>query len=180
MTIDSRAHSVEKIEPPAPLPHVSRRALLRVADPIAIPTVCRYCSGAVDLVENSVIYNGRTFGDWPYAYLCSCCRAYVGLHPQTDLPLGTLADKRTRDARNATKKTFETIFRDGHMSRKQAYAWLAGKMVISTADCHFGLFEPAQCKIAEAFSMEYLANPNAKIVEPVAPGKLAMLVRRFK
>lgn len=156
MTIDTRANSPDKITPPAPLPHVSRRALKRVADPVAIPTECRYCANGVDLVENSAIYNGRCYGDWPYAYLCGCCGAYVGLHPDTDLPLGTLADKRTRDARNATKKTFEAIFRDGHMTRKQAYAWLADQMGISTADCHFGLFEPAQCKIAEAVSMTYL------------------------
>lgn len=156
MTIDSRAHSLDKLAPPAPLPHVSRRALKRVNDPIAIPTTCRYCGGHVELVENSVIYNGRTFGDWPYAYLCDDCRAYVGLHPDTDLPLGTLADKPTRDARNACKKTFEFIWRDKHMSRKQAYAWLAGKLGISVAECHFGLFEPEQCRAAEVFSTAYL------------------------
>lgn len=176
MSIDPRAHNLDKIVPPAPLPHVSRRALLRVKDPIAIPTACRYCDSSVELVENSAIYNGRTFGDWPYAYLCDCCGAYVGLHPDTDLPLGTLADKRTRDARNATKKTFEAIWRDRHMSRTQAYAWLAGKLGISVAECHFGLFEPDQCRAAEAFAQEYLANPGAK----PAPGKLEALVRRFK
>jgi hypothetical protein len=158
MTIDSRAHSLDKIVPPAPLPHVSRRALKRVNDPIAIPTTCRYCAGHVELVENSAIYNGRTYGDWPYAYLCDDCRAYVGLHPDTDLPLGTLADKRTRDARNACKKTFERIFKERHMNRTKAYAWLAGKMGLSVADCHFGLFEPEQCQAAEAFSRQYLTN----------------------
>jgi hypothetical protein len=160
MTIDSRAHSPDKLVPPAPLPHVSRRALLRVADPIAIPTECRYCANGVDLVENSAIYNGRCYGDWPYAYLCDCCGAYVGLHPDTDLPLGTMADQRTREARNTCKKAFEPIWRDKHLSRKQAYAWLAGKMALSVAECHFGLFEPEQCKAAEAFSLEYLRAPQ--------------------
>lgn len=177
MIIDARATSLEKITPPDPLPHVSRRALKRVKHPVAVPTVCRYCNGAVDLVDNSEIYNGRSYGDWPYAYLCSCCRAYVGLHPDTDLPLGTLADKPTREARNATKKTFETIWRDQYMSRAEAYAWLAGKLGISVADCHFGLFEPAQCKLAEQFSVAYLRNPGGDTAEKMSP--LEKLVRKF-
>lgn len=161
MSIDIRANSLDKIVPPEPLPHVSRRALKRVAHPFAIPTECRYCADTVDLVENSAIYNGRTYGDWPYAYLCGGCRAYVGLHPDTDLPLGTLADKRTRDARNACKKTFEAIWRDKHMSRTKAYAWLAEQMGISVDACHFGLFEPEQCQAAEAFSMAYLKRARS-------------------
>lgn len=162
MTIDPRANSLVKIEPPAPLPHVSRRALKRVLHPIAIPTTCRFCADTVELVENSVIYRGRSFGDWPYAYWCGGCHAYVGLHPDTDLPLGTLADKRTRDARNTCKKSFEAIWRDGYMTRKQAYQWLADQMGIGVDQCHFGLFEPQQCQEAEAFSMAFFRSPQAR------------------
>ncbi len=151
MTIDARANSFTILTPPAPLPHVSRRALKRVLHPIAIPTECRFCADVVVLVENSVIYNGRTYGDWPYAYWCGGCEAYVGLHPDTDLPLGTLADKRTRDARNTCKKAFEPIHKEGYMTRKQAYQWLADKMGMGIEQCHFGLFEPQHCMAAKAF-----------------------------
>jgi hypothetical protein len=158
MSTDPRVNNPDKLTPPFPLPHVSRRALARVPDPLPIPTTCRFCAETVELVENSVIYNGRSYGDWPYAYFCGGCHSYVGLHPDTDLPLGTLADKRTREARNTCKRTFEAIWRDKHMGRSQAYQWLADKMRISREECHFGLFEPQQCKEAEAYCMDYLDN----------------------
>lgn len=144
MAIDTRAFSQEHLVAPEPLPFISRRALKRIADPAPIPTSCK-CGGCVELVENSEIYNGRTYGDWPYAYLCRDCDSYVGTHPSTDIPLGTLADKKTRDARNVCKKVFEPIWRNGEMSRSKAYAWLAERMGIEVSACHFGLFDVDQC-----------------------------------
>lgn len=158
--IDPRANNPERIIAPAPLPVVSRRALRRVKDALPIPTVCNCCGGQVCLVENSKIYGGRSFGDWPYAYLCRDCFAYVGLHPATDLPLGTLADKPLRDARGSCKKPFEQIWRD-HMTRKQAYAWLAQQLGIPAEQCHFGLFDIALCHQARRACVQYLEQANA-------------------
>ncbi|MGU1892195.1 hypothetical protein ACSEO2_29510, partial [Pseudomonas aeruginosa] len=67
--IDPRANSLEKLVPPAPLPHVSRGALKRIKHPQPIPIGCPHCGGLVRLVSNRVIY-GREYGDWPYAYAC--------------------------------------------------------------------------------------------------------------
>ena len=103
MPIDDRAHLPFSIEAPAPLPHVSRRALANVRDALPIPKHCPHCGEDVALVENSVIYNGKTYGKWPYIYRCAPCDAYVGLHPHTDIPLGTLAKKPLRKARIAAK-----------------------------------------------------------------------------
>lgn len=155
--MDPRANSNERLEAPAPLPHVSRRALRQVRHPAPIPTVCPYCRSAVELVNNADIY-GREYGDWPYAYRCtstSACGAHVGLHPNTDIPLGTLADKATRDARNACKKVFERLWREGPMTRKEAYAWLAGRMGITVAACHFGLFDAQQCHQARLICAQF-------------------------
>lgn len=67
MPIDPRANAPERIAARAPLPHISRRALKRVKNPLPAPTECRYCGGCVELVSNSEIYNGREYGEWPYA-----------------------------------------------------------------------------------------------------------------
>ncbi|HHK1125480.1 TPA: zinc-finger-containing protein [Pseudomonas aeruginosa] len=157
--IDPRANSLEKLVPPAPLPHVSRGALKRIKHPQPIPTNCPFCGSDVELVNNSEIY-GREYGDWPYAYKCEDwdddCGAYVGLHPETDLPLGTLADKPLRDSRNRCKKPFERIWRDGLMSRADAYAWLAKQLGLSAAECHFGLFDVDRCERAKRICDQYL------------------------
>lgn len=153
MAIDPRAYSETQLAAPAPLPFVSRRALKRVKDPAPIPASCK-CGGAVHLVENSAIYGGRSYGDWPYAYLCRGCKAYVGLHPQTDIPLGTPADKPTRMARQDCKAVFEPIWRNKIMTRTKAYAWLAKRLGIEVSECHFGLFDIDQCFQAAAACAE--------------------------
>lgn len=146
--IDQRVGNAEKIIPEDPLPYVSRKALKRVKNPLPVPKECPYCEGAVELVENSAIYNGKLFGDWPYAYLCKPCDAYVGLHPDTDVPLGTLANKGLRDARKKAKANFHELMEMTHLGRSGSYEWLAEKMGILVGDCHFGWFNESQCEYA--------------------------------
>lgn len=154
--IDKRASSPVQLIAPAPLPFVSRRALRRIRHPAPVPTSCDCCrSPRVDLVENSEIYGGRSYGQWPYAYLCRDCGARIGLHPQTDIPLGTMADKSLREARNACKQPFESIWRHGAMSRGKAYRWLSEKMGIAREQCHFGLFNIQQCEQARDICERY-------------------------
>lgn len=150
MSIDPRAQSPDKLPAPDPLPYVSRRALARVKDRLEIPTTCPMCQGPVDLTSNAEIYYGREYGDWPYAYLCRGCGAYVGLHPSTDLPLGTLADKATREARKIAKADFFTLVRIRFGGDRSAgYAWLAKQMGIPASICHFGMFDQQQALQAQ-------------------------------
>lgn len=144
---DPRCNSNERIHAPHPLPHVSRRALRRVKDWMPAPACCPYCDGEVRLVSNDAIY-GRTYGDWPYVYLCKPCDAYVGLHPSTDLPLGTLANRELREARKRSKSLWQVISALKGRSRNDAYSWLADKMGIARQDCHFGHFNLDQCALA--------------------------------
>lgn len=140
--LDGRCFSSEKIVPPHPLPLVSRKALKRVKDRVAIPTLCRYCNGPVRIANNAEVYGGREFGEWPFIYLCEVCRAYVGLHPFTDLPLGLMADADLRDARKAAKIPFAALVKHKFKgNRSLAYQWLSFKMSIPVAECHFGMME---------------------------------------
>ena len=156
--IDPRASSAESLETKAPLPLISRRALNRIKHPAAIPSACNCCGvSGVELVDNSEIYNGKSYGEWSYAYLCRSCGAYVGLHPGTDIPLGTLADKPLRDDRQKGKAVFNQLWRD-YMSRNQAYAWLAEAMRVDPKDCHFGLFDSEQCLQARILCTQYIKS----------------------
>ena len=144
MAIDPRANSPEKLVPPPPLPLISRRALQRVRNPLPAPEACPYCNGQVRLVSNDAIY-GKLYGDWPYAYLCAPCDAMVGLHPGTDIPLGTLANRVLRRARSISKQLFHHTKERYGFTRSQAYEWLALQMQIPLGECHFGWFDLAQC-----------------------------------
>jgi hypothetical protein len=154
--IDPRANSTERLDAPATLPHISRRALSRVKNPIPAPTVCPYDGGQVDLVNNSEIYKGKSYGEWPYAYLCRECGAYVGLHPHTDIPLGTLADAELRRARNMCKAPFVQLYKQKVMTRDKAYAELAKHMGLDVEACHFGWFDIEQCKRANNWAVSQM------------------------
>ena len=133
------------------LPYVSMSAVKRVKDHLPIPTECNICGSPVRLGCNFEIY-GESYGDWPYMYICknTKCKAYVGLHPKTDLPLGTLADSQTRSARKESKSYFLTLssvkFKN---DRNKSYRWLANKLNINKSKCHFGMFYILTCNKAK-------------------------------
>lgn len=135
---------------PDPIPGVEEKIL----DKFPIPETCHYCGGNVRLVNNAEIYNGKSYGEWPLAYLCDCCRAYVSVHKGTHIPMGTLADEPTRKARVEAKNSFNPLWINQGMRRSEAYQWLADKMGIPKEQCHIGLFNVEQCKQVIQFSEE--------------------------
>lgn len=153
--MDPRAHSMVRLAPPSPLPYVSRRALKRVTNPLPTPTECRYCHGNVVLTANDVIY-GNTYGDWPYVYLCKQCDAYVGLHPATDIPLGTLANKALRRKRLQTKGAFYAYLQNAKLTRDAGYKWLSARTGIPPAECHFGHFDIEECDAIRTLLLDQL------------------------
>ncbi|HDR9163662.1 TPA: hypothetical protein QDB28_004066 [Burkholderia vietnamiensis] len=145
----ARAGVAPRREPVSPW-NPSRRATARVKDPLPAPTSCPHCGAVVGIVNNKAIY-GRPYGEWPWAYMCidARCRSYVGMHPFTSIPLGTLADEATRAARKQAKALFMPLYESGHMTRTEAYAWLAGRLGIALEKCHFGWFSAADCACVE-------------------------------
>ena len=146
----------------------SRVAIQRVAHPLPIPAECRHCGGAVEIAHNSEVYSAA-FGDWPWLYLCRGCGAYVGMHPYTNLPLGTLANRAQREARKEVKQLFNALWLDApdrRGARTQAYTWLASRMGLPEAQCHFGQFDEQHCDAA----MEILENAYADLRKQIQRG----------
>lgn len=147
VTIDARSLLTSKILDTGILPHISRRALAKVTDPLPIPTCCNLCNGKVELKNNSAVYRGRSYGDWPFVYLCLNCGSYVGLHPNTDLPLGYLANEQTRKYRKSSKTAFINFSKTRRFSRSESYSWLASRMNKEIKYCHFAMFDVSDCKL---------------------------------
>jgi len=85
---------------------------------------CPFCGGKVEWVENKQIY-GKNYGKSYMIWLCKPCDAYVGCHNNTEKPLGTLANKETREARKKAHAVFDPLWVSGRMSRKKAYRFLS-------------------------------------------------------
>lgn len=135
----------------------SRRATARVKNPLPIPTVCNICGEEAVRESSHMEIYGRVYSDWPYNYLCECCGAYVGMHPFTNIPLGTLADTELRDLRKHSKYYFNKIWEEECLlSRSDAYVELAKLMGIPAEQCHFGWFDKDQCRLAMEVCQDYL------------------------
>lgn len=128
------------------------------------PETCRFCQSHVHYVNNKEIY-GRSYGRWPYAYLCSNkeCGAFVGVHPNTQIPMGTLADAATRAARKEAHSVFDQIWKTNLMKRGEAYKWLAKRLDIEKWRCHIAWFDTVTCKRVVKVCQPLLQSQNSHI-----------------
>lgn len=107
--------------------------------------VCPFCKSSVSLVDSAKVYR-RSYG---FIYLCDrypLCDARVRCHPNSNKPLGTLADKELRRWRSLTHRHFDPLWQSGiFTSRNAAYKWLARVMGLPPAKTHVGMFDKQQC-----------------------------------
>lgn len=120
------------------------------------PTICRYCGSPVVYTSNAEIY-GREYGTGR-CYLCRNCGAFVGVHPGTDIPFGTLANEELREYRKEAHFWFDRIWKRPTRitTRYKAYGWLALKMELPREKTHIGMFEKEQCiKVVELVKQRF-------------------------
>ena len=111
----------------------------------AVPAPTCPCGREAELVNGAVIYPHRRDLAAKLFYRCAPCGAYVGCHPNTKTPLGTLADAHTRAARAAVHAAFDPLWKSGRWARRDAYGWLANALGIPYRRCHIGLFDLGSC-----------------------------------
>lgn len=102
---------------------------------------CNYCGHGAKRVTGAQLFPHLPRLADKVFYRCDGCDAHVGCHPGTSKPLGRLANKALRMARTRAHAAFDPIWRDGHLSRAGAYAWLARELKMQKTKCHIALFE---------------------------------------
>lgn len=91
------------------------------------PVRCPYCGSTVELRSADGIYQDNRRDTW--LYVCRNypqCDAYVRVHAGTDIPVGTMADRKLRALRTEAHRYFDRLYKSGYMSKQEAYGWLAG------------------------------------------------------
>ena len=73
------------------------------------------------------------------------CTATHGAH-EDGTPLGVPADNETKEARMEAHRIFDMLWKDGPLSRKEAYQWMQEKMGLSEKEAHIGMFDKEQCE----------------------------------
>jgi hypothetical protein len=111
---------------------------------------CPYCDKHAKLVGGDVVYPHRPDLKRKRFYSCVPCNAYVGCHPNSTRPLGTIANRELRQLRGRTHSAFDPMWKRGKMSRSEAYRWLSKTLGLSTKKCHIGMFDCETCRNAIA------------------------------
>ncbi len=116
--------------------------------------ICPYCKQEPIFVDSSVIY-GKSYG---MIYFCKDCDAYCGVHKDTNVPLGRLANKTLRELKKEAHKYFDEIWKSKKMNRSEAYKWLSEKLNLPIEYTHIGMFNEDLCKNTRTYCYMYLNN----------------------
>jgi hypothetical protein len=107
---------------------------------------CPYCHQPAIKCTGREVYPHRPELGKKLFWACFPCKAWVGCHPGGDLPLGRLANAELRQSKMAAHAAFDPIWQSKHVSRGEAYGWLARQLGITKEECHIGHFDVQHCK----------------------------------
>lgn len=125
---------------------------------------CPYCGRTAVLRKASYVYKERALDE--YLYVCSGypeCDAYVGVHAGTFLPKGSLANGDLRHKRILAHRMFDSIWRNGIFTRRDAYKWMQDTFSLSNTQAHIGQFSDYRCERLIQECKKVLLNNNIRI-----------------
>lgn len=73
-------------------------------------------------------------------------KATHGAHANSGEPLGTPANKETKEWRMKAHKIFDNLWKSGKMKRQEAYKWMQINLALDSRDAHIGKFDIDTCK----------------------------------
>lgn len=110
---------------------------------------CPYCGSRAFLRPAAVVYGPNALDPTARYYVCArypACNSYVAAHKHSLRPMGTLADGALRHKRIEAHTAFNRLWRDGLMSKRQAYLWLQAKLGLPEREAHIGKFSEFRCQ----------------------------------
>ena len=141
--------------------HVTYRVCTSEVKQMKKPKIirCPYCGGTAILRDASFVYGTHSHGG--QVYVCShypSCNSYVGVHPGTKIPKGTLANRELRQKRIQAHRIFDQIWQQGILSKPEAYRWVADKFCLTDKQAHIGQFSNYMCDQLIRESADVLKN----------------------
>jgi hypothetical protein len=114
-----------------------------------VALLCDYCNRPAKLVTKTYVgYPARRL------WTCDACDAWVGCFPQSDVPLGTLANAELRSLRQEAHRVFDVLWKEKavragmppRQARTLAYAWLAEQLGLPPEACHMAKMREADVR----------------------------------
>lgn len=123
---------------------------------------CPYCGSAAILRSAEGIYHSHSKDTM--LYVCKkypACDSYVRVHPGTSIPMGTLANKKLRELRQETHRSFDQLYLRGLMTKDEAYLWLAGIVAAPLSEAHIGYLGEYYCRMVIEESQKILQRKHS-------------------
>lgn len=138
--------------------HTQKGGVIKMKKKIK-PIRCPYCGRTAVLRKASAVYKNHAIEE--YLYVCSnypACDSYVGVHKGTMIPKGSLANSGLRHRRIVAHRYFDSIWKNGIMTKKNAYCWLQDIFSLSSEQAHIGQFSDYMCEQVIKESKRVLEN----------------------
>lgn len=131
------------------------------------PPRCPYCGRRAVLRDANFVYGDHVYTEGQKLYVCAgypACNSYVGVHLGSLRPKGSLANGELRNRRILAHKAFDAVWRNGILTRKEAYRWLQDITGLDEQQAHIAMFSEYLCDQVIAACSQVLANHNKKEV----------------
>lgn len=124
---------------------------------------CPYCGSPVVYRSADGIYHSNEGGTM--LYVCSRypeCDSYVRAHTGSGKPMGNLANQKLRALRREAHHVFDQLYRDGTMTKEDAYQWLADIIGVPLSQAHIGCFGEYYCQMVIEESKKLLSYRKSR------------------
>lgn len=127
---------------------------------------CPYCGSRVIYRSADGIYRDNSRNTM--LYVCSHypkCDVYVRTHTGTNIPVGTMADRKLRALRKEAHYYFDQLHKSGCMTRTSAYQWLADFIGAPVSEAHIGYLGEYYCRQIIEHSQKILEQRKSRYSE---------------
>jgi len=128
-------------------------------DKILKGEICPYCETTPWIVDSTLVY-GYDYNQ--SVAVCWDCDAWVGCHKGTVRPMGRLANKSLRKAKQRAHSYFDPLWKHKvkngmpkNKARSKAYKWLSEQMGTDPDETHIGMFDLDQCHQVSSICLPY-------------------------
>ena len=144
---------------------------------------CPKCHSKALLRPASVVYGNKADPN-AKVYVCArypACDSYVNAHRHTNQPMGTLADAVLRQKRRETHLELDRLWKNGLMSRAEAYRLIQFYLGVPSEDAHIGKFFVGRCEEVSAFCRWFssAADQAAEHKKPACRERRAVMKHDF-
>lgn len=136
------------------------------------PKICNLCGGEVKYIPNENHVSG-------YAYVCTCCGAYIGTHVKRPKEaLGLLSNEEMRRWKVRCHSLFDVFWEElptgklRYRRRCRMYARLAKEMGLEKEECRFANFTIGQLKNAFGIMLSWKKSDFIELDKEEKDGKI--------